>query len=224
MSERSQTALIYERLREAVLSLDLPPGARLSERSLEADYGASRTPVRAALMRLQSDGLVERDGRAWAVAPIDLDEVTAVGEFRESVEAASVRLACTRARDADIAAIGELLAAFPPDADEAEGVRRGADFHVELASLAGNPFFADAVRSCMTRLARTRWLEVRTPESRHQAWQEHRDILDAVRLRDADTAASLLIEHSRTTRDRLLQSLRAERRTFGAHGLRVVGD
>lgn len=224
MTDGSQTAMIYQRLRGAVLSLDLQPGARLSERSLEADYGASRTPVRAALMRLQADGLVERDGRAWAVTPIDLDEVAAIGEFRESVEAAGVRLSCARATDADIAAVGELLAAFPSGGDEAEGVRRGADFHVELAALCGNAFFADAVRSCMTRLARTRWLEVRTPDSRRQAWQEHTAILDAVRRRDADTAASLLTEHSRTTRERLLQSLRADRRTFGAHGLRVVGD
>ncbi|WP_431276984.1 GntR family transcriptional regulator [Leifsonia poae] len=60
---------VYDRLRSQILDLDRMPGARLTERGLETELGASRTPLRAALMRLEADGLVERDGRAWQVSP-----------------------------------------------------------------------------------------------------------------------------------------------------------
>ncbi|MBN9629501.1 MAG: GntR family transcriptional regulator, partial [Actinobacteria bacterium] len=65
---------VYERLRSGILDLERVPGSRITERGLEAELGASRTPLRAALMRLEAEGLVRRDGRAWEVSPIDLGE------------------------------------------------------------------------------------------------------------------------------------------------------
>src|ERR1700730_7758259 len=69
---------IHEKLREMILSLDLGPGERLSERWLEGKFAGSRTPVRAALIRLEAEGLVCREGRNWAVSPIDLGEIEAL--------------------------------------------------------------------------------------------------------------------------------------------------
>ena len=82
----------------------------------------------------------------------------------------------------------------------------------------------DTVRGAMTRLARTRWLEVRTPAARDQAWQEHRAVLDALEARDADTAARLLTGHIRGTNDRLLTALAADSRRLRGHGLAIVPD
>jgi len=224
----SQTVQLYDRLRAAILSLELVPGERLTERGLEASFDASRTPVRAALGRLDAEGLVQRDGRGWIVSPIDLAEIGALAELREAVEGAAVRLAVQRATDADINAVAALLDAARPannmNADEEQGVRAGGDFHVELAALAGNPVMVDAVRGAMTRLARTRWLEVRTPAAREQAWQEHRAVLDALTARDADTAARLLTGHIRGTNERLLVALNADSRRLRGHGLAIVPD
>jgi len=258
----SQTVLLYDRLRAAILSLDLAPGERLTERGLEASFDASRTPVRAALGRLDAEGLVQRDGRGWIVSPIDLAEIGAFAELREAVEGAAVRLAVQRATDAEIAAVAALLDSARPsvslgaaegaraadegdagerarpggsvgaaeaaragDAGDAEqGVRAGGDFHEHLARLSGNPAMVDTVRGAMTRLARTRWLEVRTPAARDQAWQEHRAVLDALEARDADTAARLLTGHIRGTNDRLLTALAADSRRLRGHGLAIVPD
>ncbi|UNA33296.1 GntR family transcriptional regulator [Klebsiella variicola subsp. variicola] len=52
--------------------MDLGPGERLTERWAEASFNASRTPVRAALQKLESEGLVCREGLRWIVAPIDV--------------------------------------------------------------------------------------------------------------------------------------------------------
>ena len=198
----SQTVQLYDRLRSAILALELAPGERLTERGLEASFAASRTPVRAALTRLEVEGLVVREGRGYVVAPIDLTEIRALAEYREALECAAVALTVDRATDEQLAA---LEAAHPADADAS--VRAGGDFHASLAALAGNAFFADAVGGAMARLERTRWLEVRTPEARDQVWREHRAILDAVVARDAGVASELLAQHIRGTNERLLAAL-----------------
>ena len=71
----SQASEVENQLREQILSMELGPGERLTERWAEATFKASRTPVRAALQKLESEGLVCRDGIRWLVAPIDIAEV-----------------------------------------------------------------------------------------------------------------------------------------------------
>src|SRR5215813_11394757 len=116
----SQALLIHDQLRQMILSLDLGPGERLTERWLESQFQSSRTPIRAALMRLEGEGLVQRDGRNWAVAPIDLGEIEALAEFREPLEVTAVRLACVRAIESDLNAIEGMLDACRPDVPREE--------------------------------------------------------------------------------------------------------
>ncbi|MFT4211743.1 MAG: GntR family transcriptional regulator [Microbacterium sp.] len=223
MPEPSQTELVYDRVRHGILELEILPGQRLSERGLEAEHGASRTPVRAALFRLEAEGLVVRDARAWQAAPIDLDEVAALSEHRAALESTAARLACARADDADLAAFA---ASVPPEqdtGDQGEGLRRGNDFHLGLARLGGNPFVEAAIADAITRMARARWLELRSAAGRADAWHEHAAIVAAISRRDADGAAAAIEAHAAANLDRLLTSLRADRRTLGARGLRIVG-
>jgi len=207
----------YERLRARILALDLAPGERISERGLESDLAASRTPVRAALSRLQAEGLVRRDDRGWSVAPLDLAELRHAAEYREAVESAALRLAVTRADPAAIAHLDELLAHQPDDPEG--GVRWGEEFHVELGALSGNPLLIEGIRSVMATLSRTRWLEVATPTSRAAQLAEHRAILDAVRSGDADAAVAGAVAHARAGAEHAERLLRGDR----ARGLRVVG-
>jgi DNA-binding GntR family transcriptional regulator len=224
MANAAQSTQLYDRLRAAILALDLAPGATLTERGLESLFDASRTPARAALTRLETEGLVQREGRGWIVAPIDLGEIQALAELREAIESAAVRLSIERASDQDIDDVSARLSTSRPAFDEEEGVRAGGDFHVQLAELSGNPFMVDAVRGAMTRLARTRWLEVRSPQSREKAWDEHAAILAAVRTRNPDLAATLIAEHIRGTNERLLSFLSAEHRRLRGSGLAIVSD
>ncbi|MCI0155232.1 GntR family transcriptional regulator [Leifsonia shinshuensis] len=220
MAEQSH---VYERLRSGILDLDRVPGSRITERGLEAELGASRTPLRAALMRLEAEGLVRRDGRAWEVSPIDLGEIARLSELRDAVESAGVRLSVARASDDALSALRDALGSFDPDRPNEDAIGAGADFHVRLAELSGNHFFADTVASAMTRLARTRWLEVRTPEARRTAWEEHRTIVDQVAARDADAAAESIHRHIVGTHERLQAALDADARLLRARGLAIVG-
>ena len=213
----NQTVQIYDRLRAAILSLDLVPGERLTERGLEGQFAASRTPVRAALLRLETQGLVLRGDRGFAVAPIDLDEIGWVAELRAAVEPQAVRLAVARASDADIAA----LAALFDSHDESGEVRANGTFHERLAELSGNPLIVETVRGALTRIERTRWLDVRSPETRARAWEEHRAVVAAISDRDADSAARLVEEHILHTNDRLVELLARQNPGLRARGLTV---
>jgi DNA-binding GntR family transcriptional regulator len=213
---------VYGRLRTAILSLELVPGERISERSLESLLGASRTPIRAALMRLENEGLTQREGRGWKVAPIDLAEVRAIMEYREAVEVAAVRLAVERADDEDLAALRALSEAHRGCDDEETGLRDFSDFHLALARLSRNQFLADGMAGALTRLSRTRWLGVRTLQSRSDARDEHLNIVAAIKDRDSDRAVALTVAHNRDTRDRLLAYLGEERRRLRGRGFSII--
>ena len=219
----SQMLQIHSQLRDMILSLDIGPGERMTERWLETRFQGSRTPVRAALVRLEAEGLVQRDGRNWIVAPIDLGEIEALAEFREPLEITAVRLACTRATEPDLDAIDEMLNACRTGVPREEWHQVGTDFHVEIARLSGNSFLVKAIEGVMTRLSRPRWLEVWTEASREQAWAEHRRILAAIRAKQPLQASREAAEHVRDTRDRLLRSLNDDRRGLRARGFAIIG-
>ena len=117
-------------------------------------------------------------------------------EYREAVEAAAIMLAIERAGDDELTALRSLIASSPGKENEETGLRDGGDFHVAPSRLSRNKFFADAMSGALTRLGRTRWLEVRTAESRAHARTEHLEIIAAVQSRDANWAAALVLSHS----------------------------
>ena len=218
----SQMLQVERQLREMILGLDIGPGEKLTERWMESRFGASRTPVRAALLRLETEGLVSRDGRGWTVSPINLAEIEQIAVYRQAVEVAAARLTAALEDRSGLDAIEAMLDSCGADTPREEWHRVGTDFHVELARLSGNEFLFRAVRDAMTRLSRARWLEIRDEAASERAWQEHRAILAALRAGRADDAADLLIRHIGGSRDRLVGPLQAERRGLRARGFAVV--
>lgn len=218
----SQMLQVERQLREMILGLDIGPGEKLTERWIESRFGASRTPVRAALLRLETEGLVSRDRRGWTVSPINLAEIEQIAVYRQAVEVAAARLTAALEDRSGLDAIEAMLDSCGADTPREEWHRVGTDFHVELARLSGNEFLFRAVRDAMTRLSRARWLEIRDEAASERAWQEHRAILAALRAGRADDAADLLIRHIGGSRDRLVGSLQAERRGLRARGFAVV--
>ncbi|MBZ9675129.1 GntR family transcriptional regulator [Mesorhizobium sp. ES1-1] len=218
----SQMQSVEKQLRHMILGLEIGPGEKLTERWIENRFGASRTPVRAALLRLETEGLVSRDGRGWSVSPINLAELEQIAVYREAVEVAALRLTCALADRSAVDVIEAMLESCDNDTPREEWHRVGMDFHIELARLSANEFLFRAVRDSMTRLSRARWLEVRDEAALARAWAEHRAILAAVRLGDAEEAARLLTSHIVGSRDRLVTSLANDRRGLRARGFAVV--
>lgn len=213
---------VHHRLREAILSLRLLPGERLAERALEPLLGASRTPIREALRRLETEGLVVRQGQGYRVAPIDQAELMEVFDYREAVESAAIRLACERATEADIAAIQRVLDSGLGDNSPETWFAIGSDVHVSMARLSGNRFLVRAVEDVVTRIARARWMMATSPDSRGSAHREHSDLLRLIAERRPDAAAAAVIAHGRVVRDKLALALQEGRSGWRAQGIDVI--
>ena len=201
------SASTLEKLRDAILRLELAPGAALTERGLEPLLDASRTTVRGALLKLEAEGLVVKDGRGYVVAPIDLKDITQACDWREIIEISGAKLAVTKASQMQLAALGTQLETANPALPLERYLRDATDFHVSLARLGGNAFMVRALEDVLVRLARARSFEAGTEAGRTRANLEHKRILETIEARDPDAAERELKAHLARSRDRLLGAL-----------------
>lgn len=214
----SQASEVENQLRKLILSMELGPGERLTERWAEATFNASRTPVRAALQKLESEGLVCRVGLRWLVAPIDVAEVEQLCIYREVLEVAALKLSAKQMTVEQLNTLENQLKSHTTDtAGEGMG-DAGTRFHLQLAHLCQNAFIIEGVSDAMRRLSRARWLD-QTPSN--PAWEDHQEIIEALRSQNTEKAAELLAVHLRESRLRLLEAINSSRRSLRARGIAI---
>jgi len=214
----SQASEVENQLRKMILSLDLGPGERLTERWAEATFNASRTPVRAALQKLESEGLVCRDGLRWLVAPIDVGEVEQLCIYREVLEVAALKLSASQITKEQLNSLENLLTADTADVAEEVMDDVGTQFHLQLTRLCQNSFMIEGVCDALRRLSRARWLD-KAPSN--PAWEEHREIIAALRSQQTEKASELLAVHLSESRLRLLETINSNRRSLRARGIAI---
>jgi DNA-binding GntR family transcriptional regulator len=194
-------------LRQAIIEQALPPGTKLPEDELGSRFGMSRTLVRAALAQLQSEGLVDAPPRRTATtARPTLEEAREVFEMRRTLEREAVRLAVVRWRPefgADLEGHVREEEAARIAGEARVSIRLAGEFHTKLGNMSGNRllsrYLAEVVSRCSLILA----LYGR-PHSADCAVSEHREILAALRARDADVAISLMDHHLGSVEGRAL--------------------
>ncbi|MDT7921124.1 MAG: GntR family transcriptional regulator [Meiothermus sp.] len=200
-----QTEEAYRRLRRMILSLQLRPGEPLVERKLEELLAVSRTPIRAAIQQLFREGLAQRRGRVYTVAPLDLAELEEAFEFRNWLEGHIVRVAAARRPNAR--QLRELLASVEADLDPEIELEKATDFHLSLAKLTGNRFVVASLAQVLQRIYRARYLEITRPQGADQALSDHLHLIELVQQGQAEEAAAFLQKHLERSREALLQSL-----------------
>lgn len=214
----SQASEVENQLRKLILSMELGPGERLTERWAEATFNASRTPVRAALQKLESEGLVCRDGLRWLVAPIDVAEVEQLCIYREVLEVAALKLSASQITEEQLNGLENLLKTKTTDVSEEVMEDAGTRFHLQLARLCQNAFIFEGVSDALRRLSRARWLD-KAPSN--PAWEDHQEIIAALRSRETEKAAELLAVHLSESRLRLLEAINSSRRSLRARGIAI---
>lgn len=198
----STRALVYERIRDAIVSLELPPGSRISDVRLAETMGLSRTPVREALLQLASEGLVEMlPQHGTYVARISLDAVREAQFIREALELAALRAAVEKIGPDGLAAL-ERNVAEQREAEAAGDVERfyrlDDDFHRLLLAASGHPGVARVAEQSRAHLNRVRWLSLPTTQLIGQTLiPHHAELLERVRARDAEGAERVLRDHLR---------------------------
>jgi DNA-binding GntR family transcriptional regulator len=205
---------VYEHLREEILADHLLPGTELSEVALSKQLAISRGPIREAMGRLSAEGLITmRPRRRAEVRSLTPQELIDAYQVREALEVMAVRLAIPRLSEADLARLEQLIdtmAGHIADRAVREFFAANVEFHETLCELSGNPKLQEVHHRLEGEIGRFQKRTLALRGSLDDSLTEHRAILAAIRLRDADRAAELTAEHIRVPARRLQESLRAE--------------
>jgi len=196
--------LAYQELRDAILSGQLEPGARLNQDELARRLGVSRAPVRDALNRLEAEGLVTTLSRSGGVVVAEASEQEMVNiyELRAILDAASTRLACERMSDGDLARLQEVVEETEraTDAKDLNAIAQGhAAFHELIYRASGNAELLRVAHNLWDRSRRFRMMALSSEENARRGIAQHRAILDALRARDAARAVVLAEEHDQSS-------------------------
>ena len=216
----SQVVKALQRLREWILAGELPGGTRIAELALVERLGMSRTPIRAALMRLGQEGLLEALSHGgYAVRTFSEREVADAIELRGTLEGLAARLAAERGvrpavlkiAQACLDQIDQLLRPGALDDDSFSAyVDLNARFHKLLSEMADSAVLAREIEraSSLPFASASGFVGVQahSPDARDMlmvAQHQHRQVLDAIAQREAGRAEALMREHSRLARHNL---------------------
>ena len=189
---------LYEILRQRIVDNTLQPGERISEACLAQEFNVSRTPLRAALQQLATDGLVSvRPQVGTLVAGLDAGQLNEAVFIRAALECAVVETLAGSAvdfRELDLI-LAQQAAAAEAD-DFATFFRHDESFHAKLAELAGTPTAWKLVQSVKGHVDRQRYsMMAGIPMRSRRAYDEHLLIMDRIRNGDVAGAAKAMAEH-----------------------------
>ena len=236
----SQAVKAQLRLREMVLAGELPGGARIAELTLVDKLGVSRTPIRAALMRPEQEGLLHRlPGGGYAVRTFSETDVADAIELRGTMEGLAARLAAERGVAPALlaeahACLDAIDATLAPSTLDDEGFSRyvelNARFHLLLSRMVGSDVVArelDRVKG-LPFASPSAFVVVQTHSAQARdmlvvAQDQHRQALDAIERREGARAEAILREHSRITRRNLLSAVQAAQ-VEGLPGVQLIRE
>lgn len=207
-----KAAGFYELIRNAIVSGSLGPGERVSEAGLAREYGASRSPIREALASLDRDGLVERHGLMVRVRERTPEEVLDIYRLRIHIEGAIAYDAAHRRQLLDLSRL-EAAIDFAADVDSDDPdamIQANRLFHSALSVAAHNETLSETQDRLSTQVAVLPSTTLGAPGRWSEAVGEHRQIMEAVRSRDADTARTVAENHMTTARDIRLRLYEAD--------------
>jgi DNA-binding GntR family transcriptional regulator len=198
---------IYDRLRKAILSGEMAPGTPVIEAEMAAKLGASRTPIREALRRLEAEGLLEPRGmRGTVVRELREADVECVFEIREALESLAARRAARTIGPAQLEKLTACVRGMRAAADDpAEMERQDTAFHDIVLTVANGERLKRMLTELREELIAYRFLSLSEAERRHATILEHQAILDALRANDEDGAATRTAAHIANARAAVLR-------------------
>jgi DNA-binding GntR family transcriptional regulator len=190
---------VYRTLRVEILTNAVLPGTELLEVGLAERLGVSRGPVREALGRLASEGLVRIESRRGTfVAGLSKQAFLEAYQLREALEGLSVRLATPKLRPQDVRSLERLIADMQRASarnDVARFFEKNAAFHRLFVDLSGNQRLLAMHRHLIGEMGRYAGLSLALRGNMGRSVEEHQAILDAARAGDTERAVELSREH-----------------------------
>ena len=196
ISLRPEQCDAYVLILEAIDVGIYKPGSRLVESELAEQFGVSRTPIREALQRLETQSLLTRDGRSLIVAALDHNQIAELYVVRSELEGLAARLAAQHASEEEVEVLQQMVGADRMQISDATALSRSNKrFHKQLHLASHNRFLVqqlDLVYRSMALLATTSLaVDGRGPV----ALDEHQKIVTAISVRDGAAAYQAVKQH-----------------------------
>ncbi len=195
----------YTQILDAIDQGHYAPGSPLVESDLAERLGLSRTPIREALQRLETQAILRRDGRSLIVSSLDHDQIGELYTVRGELEGLAARLAAQHAAPEEVAVLKQMVTQDWELVDQPQALARAnRRFHRQVHLASHNRYLIaqlEYVHRAMALLVKTTLAE----EGRgNQAQQEHEAIVAGIAGRDGDAACGAIREHiSRAYQTRL---------------------
>lgn len=204
--------IVFETLREAIISGMLKPGERLMEIQLAEELGVSRTPVREAIRKLELEGFLVMIPRKGAyVAGISMKDIADVFEIRAAMEGLAAGLAAERITEEELEQLERHLVKIAEciDANDINGlVDADTDFHDTLYKACRNERLVQIVSNLREQIQRFRTTSLSSPGRMKYALEEHKTIVEAVSERNIELARALATEHIENAENKMLETLK----------------
>lgn len=211
-SQRAAKARVVAHVRELIRTGAAPLGGRLSDKKISNELGLSRTPVREALLQLQSEGLVVmRPQSGTFVIDLSAEDLRQVCALREILETGALRIAATAASPPEIAALGMLVGQASialADGDLAACDELDCAFHEALIAASRNAYLIKSYQSIADQLRALRHRMPREAQRMSAAIVQHRFVIDLWAAGRVEQATEELGSHVRHV-ERLLTAIGA---------------
>jgi DNA-binding GntR family transcriptional regulator len=195
---RSQSEEAYLRLRDRIVSLDMPPGSVVNEGRLRDELGIGRTPIREALQRLAWENLVRSiPHRGTFVTDINITDLARITEVRVVLEAHAARLAAEKLAASDRDAIERLLEELRSGSvgDQKELMRLDQRVHRTVYLATRNAFLESTLDQYLNLSLRLWYLVLDREVGLRQSVAEHALILEAILGGDGERAEAIMRRH-----------------------------
>lgn len=214
-SDMSLNERAYQRIRDMIVHLELPPASVIDEAKLTVELQIGLTPIRQALRRLAMENLVLiLPRRGTLVADLNMDNLQKIFEIRLELETLAARLAAERATAAQITQMEQLLASEMLAHAEGWGesrnellIRIDRRAHELLSEAAHNQILADTLDSLYSHVLRLWYVNLKQVKALDDALAEHRQIVAAVAVGDGESAQAIMRKHISGFQNEVLNQL-----------------
>lgn len=202
----------YDRLRQEIVQLSLPPGAVVSESALANRYGVGKAGVRGALARLRREHLVTAVPRqGHRVADVTISDVEEVFDLRLSLEALAAVRACGRVDAERLRGLDAVCAAYQPDQPASRTVflRANREFHLAVAEASGNRRLVDFLATLLDHAERAQHIGLAHGQFGDTLTHQHAELVEALAANRPADAERWVRQALEGFRDQLIDHLRS---------------
>lgn len=190
---------VFENLKSAIIKGDMLPGGRLIESRLAETLGISRTPVREAIHKLEREGYLRKLPRGgFSVLGLSRDDVEETFGIRRVLESYAARLAAEKHKKSDLKPLVKKIQLYQKhlDSKDLEALPDiNTEFHDLLYALSRSPKLITMINNLRDQIYRFRQLILKNEKLARMSNEDHKDMLERIRQRDAKGVERLVKEH-----------------------------